>query len=93
VSLSATRFLAVRGRWVRVAFVLSAPARVTLTLLRGKKIVAQLSATQHKAGRGWLSWNGKIKGHLAPRGAYRIMARAVSPAGAAARDAATLLIT
>ena len=92
VWLSAVSFRAARGKRLQVPFVLSGPAKVTLTVLRGKRVVAELSTTRRKAGRGWLTWNGKIKRKLAPRGAYKIMVRAVSPAGASVRDAATVRI-
>jgi hypothetical protein len=74
-------------------FVLNAPAKVTLTLLRGKRTIATLSITCRKAGRRSLTWTGKIKHKLAPKGIYKILLRAVSPAGASARDTATLRIT
>jgi hypothetical protein len=93
VSLSAVGFRAARGKPVQVSFVLSGPAKVTLTVLRGKRVVAKLSTTRPKAGRGRLTWNGKIKGRLAPRGTYNIIVRAVSPTGASARVAATGRIT
>jgi hypothetical protein len=92
-SLPPASFSAGRGKRVQVSFVLSGPAKVTLTVLRGKSVVASLSATRRKAGRVSLTWNGKVKGKLAPRGVYRIIVRAVSPAGAWARYAATATIT
>jgi hypothetical protein len=93
VSLSAASFTAARGKRVQMPFALSGPAKVTFIVLRGKKVVAKLSTTLRKAGRGSLTWNCKTKQKLAPRGAYKIMVRAVSPAGASARDTATLHIT
>ncbi|HEV2724547.1 MAG TPA: hypothetical protein VGV10_07925, partial [Thermoleophilaceae bacterium] len=92
VSLSAAHFRAARGKRVQVPFVLSGPAKVTLTVLRGNRVVAKLSTTRRRAGRGLLTWNGKIKRKLAPRGRYKIKVRAVSAAGAAALDAAKLRI-
>jgi hypothetical protein len=92
LSLSATSYKAVRGRKVRVPFVLSAAAKVTLTVLRGKKVVARLTTTRTKAAHGTLSWNGRIKGRLAPRGRYTIALRAVPKSGAAASDTASLRI-
>lgn len=56
-------------------------------------VVAKLRTTRRRAGLGWLTWNGRIGRKLAPRGTYKIMLRAVSPAGASVRDAATLHIT
>jgi Ice-binding-like/Bacterial Ig-like domain len=93
LSLSAARYSAARGTRVQVPFLLSGPAKVTLTVLRGKKVVARLSTIRRKAGRGSLTWDGKIKGKLAPRGAYKIIVRVVSRSGASARVAATLRIT
>jgi hypothetical protein len=93
VALSAAIFTAARGKRVQVPFVLSGPGKVTLTVLRGKRVVAKLSTTLRKAGRGWLTWNGKINGKLAPRGTYRIIVLAVSPAGASTRKTATVHIT
>jgi Ice-binding-like/Bacterial Ig-like domain len=93
VSLSATSFTAARGKRVQMPFILSGPAKVTLIVLRGKKVIAKLSTTLRKAGRGSLTWNCKIKHKLAPRGVYKITVRAVSPTGSSARDTATLRIT
>jgi hypothetical protein len=78
---------------VQVPFVLNEPAKVTLTILRGARVVAKLSTTRPAAGRGSLTWNGKIRRKLAPRAAYTIMVRAVSPAGASTRVTATARIT
>jgi hypothetical protein len=92
LSLSAARFSISRGKRVRVSFLLSGPATVTLTVLRGKGVVAKLSTTLRRAGRGLLTWNGKIKRKLAPTGAYNIVVRAVSPVGASAHASAALRI-
>jgi hypothetical protein len=90
--LSAARYKASRGRPVRVAFVLNAAAKVTLTVKRGKKVVATLRTTRRAAGLGVLTWNAKIKGKRAPRGTYKITVNAVSPVAGSARAAATLRI-
>ncbi len=92
LSLTADRYKAARGKRVQVRFVLGGPAKVTLTVLRGKKVVATISTKRGKAGRGSLTWNGRIKRKPAPRGTYKIVVRAVPAAGAAARDTATLRI-
>jgi hypothetical protein len=92
LSLSATSYKALRGRKVRVPFVLSGPAKVTLTVLRGKKVVAKLTTTRTKAAHSALTWNGRIKGKLAPKGLYKITLRAVPKSGAAASDTATLRV-
>jgi hypothetical protein len=91
--LSAARFSGARGNPVPVPFVLNGPATVTLTVLRGTRVVAKLSTTRRAAGRGLLTWNGKIKLKPAPRAAYTVMVRAVSPAGASAHKAAALRVT
>ncbi len=92
VSLSRSRYKAVRGKRVRLAFRLSRRARVTITVLRGKRVVAKLVGRRN-AGRGSLTWNGKIKRRRASSGNYRIILRAVPAAGASARDSATLRLT
>jgi hypothetical protein len=91
--LSAGSFEAARGERVKVPFVLNGPAKVTLTVLRGKRLVAKRSTTCKNAGRCSLTWNGRIKHKLAGRGTYKIKVRAVSPAGTSARDAAKVRIT
>ena len=93
VWLSAVSFSTARGKPLQVSFVLSGPAKVTLTVSRGKRVVAVLSIACPKAGRCRITWNGKIKRKLAPRGAYNITVRAVSPAGASPRDVAKVHIT
>jgi hypothetical protein len=65
---------------------------VTLTVLKGKTMVAKLSVTCRKAGRGLVTWNGKIKRMFATSGDYKIVLRAVSPTGATARDGAMVRI-
>ncbi|MEA2496640.1 MAG: hypothetical protein QOJ29_4551, partial [Thermoleophilaceae bacterium] len=72
---------------------LNGPAKVTLTVLRGKRLVAKRSTTCKNAGRCSLTWNGRIKHKHAGRGTYKIKVRAVSPAGTSARDAAKVRIT
>ncbi|HEX6390765.1 MAG TPA: Ig-like domain-containing protein, partial [Solirubrobacteraceae bacterium] len=81
-----------RGTRLRVPFVLGGPAKVTLTVMRGTKVVAKVSTTRSKAGRGTIAWNGKIKGKLAPRGTYKVIVRAVSRAGTSIRYSARLRI-
>jgi hypothetical protein len=81
-----------RGKPVHVPFVLSAPAKVTLTVLRGTRVVARLTTTRLKAGAGSLTWNGKIKQKFAPRGTYKFVLQAVSPTGASVRKTAVVRI-
>jgi len=91
--LSAASFSGARGNPVQVRFVLNGPAKVTLTILRGTRVVAKLSTRRLAAGRDSLSWNGRINLKLAPRATYKIMVRAVSPAGASVHETATACIT
>jgi hypothetical protein len=93
VWLSAASYRVAHGKTLRVSFVLSGPAKVTLTVTRGKRVVAALTIACPKAGRCQMTWNGKIKRKLAPRGAYNITVRAVSPVGASHRDAAKVHIS
>ncbi len=93
VSLSTGRFRTTRGKRIMMRFSLNGAAKVTLTVTRGGQVVARLSTTRRMAGRSSLTWNTKIKRKLAARGAYKIMVRAVSPTGDAARVAATLRIS
>jgi hypothetical protein len=92
VWLSSASLQVARGKSVKVSFVLNGPAKVTLTVMRGTKHVVTRTATRLAAGRGALTWNGKIKGKSAPRGTYKIRLRAVSPLSSMASDAATLRI-
>jgi hypothetical protein len=92
VRLAHASYKAIRGKRVQMSFILSAPAKVTLTLVRGKTVVAKLSTTRRTSGRGTLTWNGKIKQKLAGKGAYKIMVQAVS-AGASARATGTMRIS
>ena len=92
VWLSAVSFNAARGKPLQVSLVLSGPAKVTLTVSRGKSVAAVLSIGC-KAGRCRITWNGKIKRKLAPRGTYSITVRAVSSSGASARDVGKAHIT
>jgi hypothetical protein len=92
VSLLTAHLRIAAGKPVRVPFVVNAPAKVTLTVMRGKTVVATLGITRHRAGRGSLTWNGKIKHRQARTGAYRIMIRAMSLASDSAHATTTLHI-
>ncbi len=93
VWLSATSFRAARGKPVQVPFVLSGAAKVTMNVSRAKRVVAVVSVACSKPGRCRITWNGRIKGKLAPTGTYNITVRAVSSAGASPRDAAKVHVT
>jgi len=75
-------------------FTVSAPAKVTMTVRRGKVVVGTLTSTRRKAGSAWFTWRGKIKRGFAAKGTYKITVRAVpAKKGAAISDTATLRIT
>jgi hypothetical protein len=93
LSLPSSRLAVKHGVHVHVRVALSDPAKLTLTVMRGKKVVATMTVAQRKAGNSTLTWSGKIKRGFAPRGAYSVVVRAVTPSGASARVTATLRIT
>ncbi len=93
VWLSAARFRFAHGHRLVVRFVMSRAADVTLTVLHGKRVVARLKTAPRKAGRGRITWDGRIKRTPARRGAYEIIVRAVSASGRSASDSARLRIT
>jgi hypothetical protein len=92
VLLAAASFRSLRGKAVQMRFVVSGPAKVTLALMRGRRAVASASVTRRSAGRGSLTWDGRLARRAAPRGTYTVVLSAVSPDGATARDTATLRI-
>jgi hypothetical protein len=81
------------GKQVQVHLALSDPAKLTLTVMRGKKVVATMRVAHRKAGHSILTWNGKIKRGFAPRGTYSVAVSAVTPSGASASAKATLRIS
>jgi hypothetical protein len=91
--LTAASYRATRGKHVGVSFILSAPAKVTLKVLRRNTVIATLSTSRRTAGLGRLTWNGKTKRKLVSVGVYKIIVRAISRAGASARVAGTVRIT
>jgi Ice-binding-like/Bacterial Ig-like domain len=93
VRLTTSKLRAAHGKRVQVRFILNAPAKLTLTVTRGKKVVAKLSTRLRKAGRGLLTWNGEIKRKFAQRGTYKITLRAVSSTSSSAHDTATVRIS
>jgi hypothetical protein len=92
LTLSAAKLAVKHGQHVQVRVALSDPAKLTLTVLRAKTVIATI-VTQHHAGHSVLTWNGKIKRGFAPRGAYSVLVRAVTTSGASASAKATLRIT
>jgi hypothetical protein len=90
--VSAPSYTGHAGTGVRIRFVLSRSANVTLTVLHGKTVVASLSTGLLRPGGSWLIWNGEIKHTLAPKGLYRFIIRAVSPDDAVASKTGTVHI-
>jgi hypothetical protein len=91
--LSSAHYTDRHGKRVQVGFVLSAPAKLTMTVTHGKKVVERMTVTRTRAGRATFTWNAKMKRGFIPRGAYSILVSAVSPFGNSARSTATLRIT
>ena len=77
---------------MQVPFVLNGPAKLTLTVTRGRRVVAKVTSTRRRGGRGSLAWNGRVNRKAAARGSYKITLRAVPTTGAVIRDTATLRI-
>jgi hypothetical protein len=82
-----------RGKHVQLRVALSNSAKLTLTVMRGKRVVAVMAGAQHKAGHFVLTWSGKLKREFAPRGAYTLVVSAVTASGASASAKTTLRIT
>jgi Big-like domain-containing protein len=93
LTLSSSTLAVKYGTHVQVRVALSDAAKLTLTVMRGKKVVAVITVAHSKAGHSVLTWNGKINRTFAPPGAYSVMVRAVTPSGASASAKATLRIT
>jgi hypothetical protein len=101
VALVDARLGATQGATLRLRYVSTRDARVTIDVLKGTKSVARLTANA-RFGRNALSWNGKAASARRPaRGAstklpapgrYRIRLSARSPDGQLATDDATLTI-
>ena len=81
------------GQPLRVQVALSNAAKLTLTVMRGKAVVATMPVAQRQPGDSVLVWNGKIKRGFAARGIYSVVVGAVTPAGASATVKASLRIT
>jgi Bacterial Ig-like domain/Collagen triple helix repeat (20 copies) len=93
LTLSSAKLEVKHGKDVQIRVALSDPAKLTLTVMRGKKVVAKMTVARRKAGHSVLTWNGKINRTFAPRGAYSVVVNAVTPSGASASVKATLRIT
>ena len=93
LTLSSSKLAVKHGKQLQVQVALSDPAKLKLTVMRGKKVVATVAVAERKAGHSVVTWNGKIKGGFAPRGRYSVVVSAVTPAGASASAAATLRVT
>jgi exonuclease VII large subunit len=81
------------GKDLHMLVALSDPAKLTVTVMRGKKVVARMTFARLKAGHSVLTWNGKVKKEFAPRGSYSVVVKAVTPSGASASVKAALRIT
>jgi Ice-binding-like/Bacterial Ig-like domain/Collagen triple helix repeat (20 copies) len=93
LTLSPAKLAVKHGQHVQVRVALSNPAKLTLTVMRGKKVVATMTVAKRKAGHSVLTWNGKIKRKFAARGTYSVVVSAVTPSGVSASAKATLRIT
>ncbi len=85
VTLSSTRVTAKRGRAVRIGLFISGPGRLTVTIMRGKKVARVLTTTYSELGRQRLSL-----GRLA-RGTYRVTASGLQD-GVRSTDRLTLVV-
>jgi hypothetical protein len=92
LTLSSAKLAVKHGKRVQIRVTLSDAAKLTLTVMRGKKVVARTTVAHRKAGRSVLTWNDKIKRRFAPRGAYSVVVGAVTPSGATASAKAKLRI-
>ncbi len=93
LTLSSAELAVKHGKRVQMRVALSNPAKLTLTVMRGNKVMARMIVPQRPAGHSLLTWNGKVKRGFARRGAYSIVVTAVTTSGASASAKATLRIT
>jgi hypothetical protein len=81
------------GNRVRLRVALSNSAKLTLTVIRGKRVVAEMVGAQHKAGHFVLVWSGKLKREFARRGGYTLVVSAITASGASVSAKEALRIT
>ena len=93
LTLSSSKLAIKHGKHVLVRVALSNPAKVTVTVLHGKRVVATMIVARAHAGRSVLNWNGRVKRGFAARGAYMVVVTAVTTSGASASVKGTLRIT
>jgi Ice-binding-like/Bacterial Ig-like domain len=93
LSLLSSKLEVKSGKHVLVRVTLSNAAKLTLTVMRGKKVVYTTLGAQHTAGRSLLTWNGKIKREFAPRGTYTLLVTAVIASGASTTAKTQLRLT
>jgi Ice-binding-like/Bacterial Ig-like domain/Collagen triple helix repeat (20 copies)/FlgD Ig-like domain len=93
LTLSSDKLAVKRGKDLQMRVALSDPAKLTLTVMRGKKVVANIVFPRRKAGHSVLTWDGKGKKGFAARGSYSVVVRAMTTSGASASVKATLRIT
>jgi hypothetical protein len=92
LALADSRLRATAGRRVTVRMALTAPAALTLDIVRGTKRVARVKGSATQAGPARLVWSGKVGRRKATAGRYTLRVRAVGRDGqtAAASLRATL---
>ena len=93
LTLSSSKLVVKHGKRLQMRVRLSDAATLTFTVMRGRKIVAQMRVAQRKAGDSTLTWSSKIRQRFAARGAYSILVSARTPSGATAAVRAGLHIT
>jgi hypothetical protein len=91
VLMAEDRLRSKRGRSVRVRYVSTAPAAVTLEIRRGKRVVARNTGTA-RAGRNVIVWNGRIGRRPAKLGRYILVLKATAGDGQTAADRARLTV-
>jgi hypothetical protein len=77
------------GKQVVVSYAATAPAKSTLTVLKGAKKIATVTGTS-KAGANSLRWNGKAGKKAAATGSYKLVVTAVSTDGQTATTTVAL---
>jgi Ice-binding-like/Bacterial Ig-like domain/Collagen triple helix repeat (20 copies) len=93
LSLLSSRLEVKYGKQVQVRIALSNAAKLTLAVMRGKKVLATTPRALHRAGHCVLIWDGKIKREFAPPGTYTLVVSAVTASGATATAKTTLRLT
>ena len=86
-----------QGRKVKVPYLVTRDASVTLDVRRGGKVVEQVkrarAAANARTGRNTITWNGKIKGKTPKAAKYTLVLKATAADGQTASDTATVRVT